>query len=281
MLPNFLIIGAARAGTTSIYHNLSQHPEVFMSDRKEINFFNHHWDRGLDWYRSFFSAYAGQKMVGEASVRYTFPYPAADKIAERIAEALDHPRLLYIVRHPVDRTYSHYWHNRNTLQREDGPFEQAIEERSVYLGTSCYFQRLSPYLRYFSPEQICVLIFEEFFADPEEGLRTIFRFLGVDSSFVPRGADVKTNVAWTPRSRRLHSFYVHWFSQKTRLRQFLEPLIPHHLRARLRNLLRASYGQPGVPPMSVETRERLLDYFRPENDKLAEFLGRDLSLWDS
>ena len=281
MLPNFLIIGAARAGTTSIYHNLSQHPEVFMSDRKEINFFNHHWDRGLDWYDSFFSGYAGQKMVGEASVRYTFRYSEAVKVPERIARTLDHPKLIYVVRHPVDRAYSHYWHNRNTLQREEGPFEEAIEEHPVYLTTSCYFERLSPYLRYFPPEQICVLIFEEFFADPQQGMRTIFDFLGVDSSFVPKGVDMKTNVAWTPRSRRLHGFYVRWFSQKTRLRQFLEPMIPHHLRARLRNLLRASYGQPGIPPMNVETRERLLDYFRPENDKLAEFLGRDLSLWDS
>lgn len=106
MLPNFLIVGAARAGTTSLYYYLKQHPDVFMSPKKEIDFFDvdKNFEKGLDWYERYFEGYTGQKAIGEASPLYMY----LEKVPKRIAKVIPDVKLIFILRNPVDRAYSHY-----------------------------------------------------------------------------------------------------------------------------------------------------------------------------
>src|ERR1700680_4934439 len=106
-LPNFLIIGAAKAGTTSLYNYLSVHPEIFMSKRKELSFFDpqRRWHLGVEWYKSNFDA--SYPVNGEASPRYT-RYPRTTGVPERIQQTLGTPKLIYILRDPINRLLAQY-----------------------------------------------------------------------------------------------------------------------------------------------------------------------------
>jgi hypothetical protein len=131
-LPNFVIIGAPRSGTTSLAHSLSQHPEVFVTMQvKELHFFDTNFDRGLDWYRQQFSGAdaAAAKAAGEATPTYMYDETAMSRMAETVPDA----RLIAILRNPVDRAYSHYWMNRS-LDREDLLFPVAIETEAERLA---------------------------------------------------------------------------------------------------------------------------------------------------
>ena len=122
-LPTFLILGAQKCGTTSLHSLLAQHPEICMSEPKETNFFNIHFDRGLEYYReTFFNSWKGHKAVGEASPSYFFlPY-----VPERIAAALPGVKMMVILRDPVKRAFSHWW-MKTTFGDESLGFREAIK----------------------------------------------------------------------------------------------------------------------------------------------------------
>src|ERR687895_490160 len=109
MLPNFLIIGAAKAGTTSMWAYLREHPQVFMAEPKELHFFvaESNWKRGMRWYESHFQDATNAVAIGEACGAYT-RFPRFRGVSERIASIVPHARLIYLVRHPIDRMVSNY-----------------------------------------------------------------------------------------------------------------------------------------------------------------------------
>ncbi len=109
MIPNFLIVGAAKAGTTTVSSLLRHHPDIFISDLKEPRFFTTNWDRGLQWYRQLFEGAQDHAAVGEASVNYTSA-PLESEVPRRIAQTLGDIKYVYLVRHPIERIVSHYKH---------------------------------------------------------------------------------------------------------------------------------------------------------------------------
>lgn len=278
MLPNFLIIGAARSGTTSLYHNLCEHPDIFMSSRKEPHFFSSNWDQGMDWYTGHFDRWSGESAVGEASVSYT--YPQFPDTVKRIAETLPDARLIYMVRNPVNRAFSHYQYYRHYSNMESRPFEEAIDHNPIYLGASEYFSWIQRYLEYFPAPQLKVLVFEEFTQRPLEVLGETFTFLGVDASFVPSSARLATNKAFRPWSPFLYQLYKKVSLSK--FRQAVEPLLPERARPRLRNYVRAVLGaRQAAPAMADETRQRLADLLAPGILRLESHLGREIPQWKS
>jgi hypothetical protein len=182
-LPNFLVIGAMKAGTTSLYQYLASHPEVFMSTPKELHFFS--WKAGsdLDWYQQHFASTGRAIAVGEASATYT-TYPDAEGAAARIAEVVPDARLVYLVRHPIDRMRSHYLHLVSRGE-ERVPIDQALIVNPVYLRTSRYAERIEQYLHHFPREQILIVQSERLLTARGETMRQIYRFIGADDSWVP------------------------------------------------------------------------------------------------
>jgi hypothetical protein len=178
-LPTFLLIGAQKAGTTSLYEYLRSHPQVFMPRYKEPNFFvlEQNWGRGLEWYKQWFRPADSARAIGEASTRYTM-YPMHDGVPERIASTLSAPKLVYVVRDPIDRMVSHYLHlvSKGTTR---APLKQALLGESWYITVSSYGLQLSRYLSYFPRDQICVVVSEELRAEREQTLAQVFAFLGV------------------------------------------------------------------------------------------------------
>jgi hypothetical protein len=161
-LPDFVIIGAQKAGTTTLFRWLADEPEIYMPSQKEIHFFSRDdlWKCGFDWYRQCFAGAAPGQLVGEASTSYTMSdYGSVP--AERMASAMPHARLICILRNPEERLRSHYRHQVVRRRENRSLAEAAGHSMSGYLTTSLYFERLSPWLERFPRQQICVVRFED------------------------------------------------------------------------------------------------------------------------
>lgn len=266
-LPDFLVIGAMRAGTTSIYRYLSAHPEVFLVP-KELQFFTVHFDEGLDWYRNRFRP-AGDRAAGEATADYFARASAMDRIAATLPEA----RLIVSLRNPSERAWSHYWLLRSR-GRESRSFEAVFEQEAaalsagsppagvIYLPHSRYDEHLERLFRLFAPSQVHISIFERMVAEPEPFYRSVTRFLHVDPSFVPENLGDPVNAFVGFRSLRLR-----------RLTQRLpQPA------ARVVGRFNSLRGAPR-PTMEDATRRRLDRYFAPHVRRVEELLGYEVPEW--
>lgn len=184
-MPTFLVIGAMKAGTTSLYHYLRAHPDVFMPLVKELDFFVEHanWRRGLAWYARQFEGAEGVTAVGEASTAYT-KFPTVAGVPERIAAHLPDIRLIYVIRDPIDRMRSHYRH-RLAAGSERAPLGRAVRRTPVYLNCSRYALQLERYLEHFPRERILVVTSEDLLHARASTMQRVYGFLEVDESFVP------------------------------------------------------------------------------------------------
>lgn len=187
-LPNLIIVGGLKCGTTSIHHYLGLHPEIQMSKPKELNFFARelNWDLGLDWYASRFDSRFAVR--GESSPHYT-NLPRFEGVAERIHAHCPEAKLIYMVRDPVKRILSHWVHATGAgyETRELVPTLSAPD--SSYIHRSLYWMQLQPYLERFDRAQIAIFAQEELQAEREETMRRAFRFAGVDEGFTSEQFD--------------------------------------------------------------------------------------------
>jgi hypothetical protein len=264
-LPTFVIIGAMRSGSTSLYKYLQAHPAIFMP-RKEIHFFDRRWDNGLDWYRSRFDGYAGQPAVGEATPTYLSDPAAIDRMAETIPDA----RLVAILRDPAERAYSHYWMER-IRDREPRTFDEAVadelgrtrDDRTDYLARGRYLPQLEAVVRRFPRDHLEVVLFDDLRDRPEATYRDVCRFLGVDDGFVPDVIGERVNRFVAFRSMKVRGW-------RRRLPKTLKI-------GRIVGKLNAVEGR--YPPMPPEVGAELRRHFASDNAALADWLGRDLSHW--
>jgi Sulfotransferase family len=180
MLPNFLVIGAMKAGTTSLHRYLREHPQVFMPAAKELDFFvaEKRWVEGRSWYEAQFAAADGAIAVGEASPTYTM-HPLFPGVADRVAELLPNARLVYSVRHPIERMRSHYLHEVEK-GRERAPIGRALATDRRYLDASRYAMQLEQYLDRFPADRVRVITAEQLRDDRAAAVRGVLAFLGVD-----------------------------------------------------------------------------------------------------
>jgi hypothetical protein len=270
-LPNFIGIGAARSGTTSLHRYLLQHPDVFLPTPKETNFFSPQAHgrataTTLDEYERLFDGASHQTALGEISPQY-MPDPAS---AERIHGTLGPVRLIAILRDPVERAYSHYLHRaKGGLERR--PFDAAAVEGEPYVEWSRYGEHLQRYYARFPPESLHVLVYEDFARDPAASLRELAAFLRIDASF---GFDTTTryNPAGSPRFPRLNR----------RLWRVVKP-VSKRLPKRMRGTglaARALFTTSAPPPaLSADQRARLRALLRDDVQATGQLIGRDLSHW--
>jgi hypothetical protein len=205
-LPDFIIIGAMKSATSSLCWWLGDQPEVFVVRPKEVNFFSYEkdWQKGESWYTSLFEEGAESPLIGEASVTYTSP-DHCEVAARRMRERIPDARLIYVIRHPVDRIRSHY---RYELQRarEGRPLVDVLRQPgNAYLGNSLYFSCLRPYIERFPREQICVVRFDDLVGDPAPGWLSVLQHLGLSERPCPGTAyNVSSTAAqWTRRMKWL------------------------------------------------------------------------------
>jgi Sulfotransferase family len=183
MLPNFLVIGAAKSGTTSLYRYLRDHPQVFMAESKELKFFTSksRWRLGTGWYERQFRGATGAVAMGEASPSYT-RYPLYRGVPARIARTIPDVGLVYLVRHPIERMRSQYLH-RVLQGRERASLDDAVVADPTYLDTSRYAMQIEQYLEWFAPEQLLVITAEALRHDRLDTLRRVGEFLGIGAGW--------------------------------------------------------------------------------------------------
>ncbi|MCB0060706.1 MAG: sulfotransferase [Caldilineaceae bacterium] len=264
MLPNFLGIGAARAGTNWIARNMAQHPDVFLPYKKELHFFDAHYEKGPAQYEAEFAEWSGQKAVGEITPKYLHDEHAASRIYELLPDA----KLIVSLRNPVDRAYSSYWKSRASFP--DETLATFAERRKVLpdlVEAGLYHKHLERYFALFPREQIHILLFEEIESAPERVLADLFTFLAVDAAFVPTTLHNKINAGAAQgamgRSKVLEL-----------LARSFGRLGIAKMSARLEEA-----NQRDVPEMDAATRAELTAIYRQPNAILQEMLGRDLSAW--
>ena len=273
-LPDFLIIGAMRSGTTSLFAALSVHPDIFLAPGKELRFFDLHYERGMDWYRDQFRGSEGSVAVGEASQTYMYDPLACGRMGAHLPDA----RLIAILRDPVDRAYSHYWLNRSR-GREPLSFEDALEAESERLQgpsmTDRFFYSYADRGRYlvqldrvgsvYDRSNLHVMLFDDLRDHPGETLSGVCRFLGADEGITGPSSERPVNAYQEFRSLRLRAT-TKWVEHRgwRRVGKAMGAL----------NRLRGDY-----PPMSPDARRHLGASFHEDNQALAAWLGRDLSSW--
>jgi hypothetical protein len=282
-LPTFLIIGAHKAGTSSLHRYLQQHPEVFLPTLKEARFFSYNPDkeyvdrspytwgepvhriRTWDEYLDLFSPVTTEKAVGEVSPCYlNNPYSPM-----RIRDALPGVRLIASLRDPVDRAYSGY-----LMAVRDGketrPFIDILGQPTPWHEILAYYKPCQRYLECFPRERLKFIRAETLQAQPADVLKSIFSFLEVDPGFVA-DTSVQFNKGGVPRSRRLHRLL------NGRYLNVLRPYVPVSLRSMMRPIKRANLrSAPGVEP---DVRARLIALFREDILRLQDLLDMDLSDW--
>lgn len=184
-LPNCIIIGVAKCGTSALHDYLDLHPEISMSNPKELSFFSEArgWQYGLEWYKSHWPT--PNKIMGESSPSYTYD-PDWREVPKRIRETLPEVKLIYMVRDPIARILSHY-QNMYRKRLEVRSLREALcmptVSESVYVRDTRYYTHLSHYLQFFERSQMHVVILEELAADPQATMQGVFAFLGVDDGF--------------------------------------------------------------------------------------------------
>jgi hypothetical protein len=274
-LPNLIVIGGLKCGTTSLHHYLNLHPQVAMSRPKELNFFVEelNWPLGADWYTGHFSPSAPVR--GETSPHYT-NRPRFEGVAERMRSLLsDDARLIYMVRHPIDRALSHYLHNVGGGY-EQRPLEEALgDERSAYVQRSRYFFQLEPYLAKFAADRILVISREELGREREGTMRATFEFAGVDHEFSSPEfeREWETGSAKGSGGFRLMDRAVRLPGLRALDRNF--DRLPERLRWLVERLVHdPGSGEAPKPEVPAQLRERLVAGLRDDVERLERHCGR-------
>ena len=295
-MPNFLIIGTQKAGTTSLASYLKEHPQIFMSPIKEPGFFDFegqkpnffgpgdqelydHVPTEIESYSKLFQGVYNEIAIGEATTWYLY----SPRAPERIKHYIPNAKLIIILRNPVDRAYSAFLHARRDGREVITDFSQALREEETridqnweylwrYTQMGFYFDQLKRYFKEFDRSQIKVYLYEDLNNNPAILLKDIFKFLNVDTTFMP-DICVRSNISGIPRSRRLYDF----LKTKNIIKEFFKPFLPSRLRQQILSSLR-QLNLP-KPEFSPAIRSQLTEVYREDVLKLQDMIHRDLSTW--
>lgn len=252
-LPTFVIAGAQKCGTSSLVATLRRHPQVHMARPKELHFFDRKRDEGLEWYAEQFHPKGKQIAWGEASPTYIYE----DVARQAMCEGLPDAKIVVILRDPAKRAYSHFWHSKRLDFETVETFEEALDlepermasgerrdrMRFSYLDRGHYIEQVEDLVARHDRDKVHVMLLDDLGSDRVPTLERLMEFIGVDPSYAATIKPQHTN--------------------KYRVGE------------------RGNQTVVSYPPMPAESRARLVEHFKPWNDRLAEWLGRDLSAWNA
>lgn len=288
-LPNFLIIGAAKSGTTSIHNYISQHPEVFMSSVKEPHFFadipkgtkggNYasHAINDLEQYKDLFKGVSEQSLIGESSVTSLYYPNAIKKATELLGSSI---KVLIVLRNPVDRAYSNYMHHVRDCN-EDLSFFEALEKEEERIKENywwgyhlkkagIYSSQIENIYKYLPEGNVKILLFDDLNANNEKFMKEVCLFLGVSESFEFNTNEV-SNKSGKPKFPLLKKFILN--------NNILRKTMLFFLNDKVKNKLREKVFSVEKTKISIEDRSYLKSYYKEEILKLEKLINKDLSIW--
>ncbi|HMU68745.1 MAG TPA: sulfotransferase [Chitinophagales bacterium] len=311
ILPTFLVVGANKGGTTSIYHYLKQHPEVYLSPIKEPHYFSKDIDvnqfkkefahnklqdiekyvqgdmkqefhaafvRSEEQYLKLFKNVTSQKAIGELSTSYLYSTVAATEIKKLIPNC----KIIICLRNPIERAYSHYRMNLWTGNSNEFDFHKALLEdyqhqpkvwgnAHLYTEIGMYYQQVKRYLDTFGAENVKVIFTEDLKKNSAQVIRDLYTFIGVDPSFNP-DTSTQYNEVYTPKYKNLT-----WFLNKSGIRPFMKRISPKFLKGAVVKLFYKQKADKGQMPPAAKSF--LLEKLGPDVHALESLLNKDLSGW--
>ncbi len=287
---DFIGIGAARSGTTWLYNALSQHPDICLSQPKEINYFNE-IDRSniidgkgeclnksnskpLSWYLRHFNHCAANSVKGEFSITYL----TDEKAPALIKKSFPDIKLLVNLRNPAERIYSSYWQKKAYLKKESRSFEQTIRSDKYIIDACLYYKHLSRYLQFFGRDQIHINLFEDIDKNPKTVLSDTFTFLGVNARVgieldkIYKNPAKKSTIGSMAKLMGLFSKFLISIN-KSNLLKYSQKL---GLKKFALNINTKPFKYPAISP---ETRKYIIEIIQDDLAELEKLLGKNLSHW--
>lgn len=280
-LPNFIIIGAGKCGTTSLHHYLNQHPQVYLCPQKETYFFvpEHIRSKLQPWgavtdfndYTNLFKDASQDNVIGEISTTY---YRHAEA-AKQIYQTLPQVKIIAILRDPANRAFSDYqMHFRKGNEKRD--FALLISPENRFIKPGFYYSELIPYFEVFPQEQIKILLFTDLVKKPTAFIEDLFKFIEVDPQFTP-DTSKKSRTGGLPKNNTLNNLLTKPNPLRKLTASILSLFIPLSIRQKIRSSLVKQNIQPAK--LSTEARQQLIEIYRYDVLKLQELIERDLSIW--
>jgi hypothetical protein len=274
VLPTFIIIGAQKGGTTSLWSYLRSHPQVFVSADKEPGFFvdEINWSKGVTWYEGLFAGAGEATAIGEASTYYTM-FPYFDGVPERMASLLPGVKIIYIMRHPVERMRSGYVQLLEAGQ-ERRPIREALLLDARYGDLSSYCMQIERYFRTFDESQILLLTTEELHDERHATMARVCRFLDVDETAIP-DTSKEYNIGEQKRAHLAFGVATSRVATNERL--------PASVRKRLIPILSTRLASRPITDTEThiddDLRRRLEGRLRPEMERLSKYMGPSFTGW--
>lgn len=270
-MPNFLVIGAMKAGTSSLYHYLAAHPDVSMSVSKETKFFlpGVMEEKGLEWYQSFFRE--DKPAIGEASPDYT-KHPFFPGCAEKIHSLLPQAKLIYVLRDPVERMVSHYWHEVDR-GREKRTMVEALSNPSLddrYCIPSQYHRQWMEYLKLYPQSQTLTISADDLRANTRMVMRQIYSFLEVEPNFESPVFDEAFHLSSEKPGTGNKLVRAVWRLGRSFHKRLILPFTSKQLRKK-----RSDYAQK----LPAEVREKICDFLRSDVEQLRSLTGMKFADW--
>lgn len=295
-MPDFLVIGAARAGTTALHAHLRQHPDIFMPAHKEPNFFAYEGQTltcagpgaeyinnsitDLSRYQALFDNAPVDAKLGEASPLYLYSETAPARIKHHVPDA----KMVVILRNPIEQAYSHFMYATkqcienevnftNALRLESDRMAQGWQPLFGYSDFPRYGEQLARYLDLFPREQILIRRYEDFKSAPTDLLRDIYEFIGVDPAFTPNVSD-RINAGGVPKNQAFQDFLM----KSNPVTKAIGLVVPRRTRLRIRDWL-ASKNMDAPDEMPADARDILIARLSDDIERLERLLDWDLSDW--
>lgn len=274
MLPNVIGIGAQRSGTTWIYEMLKKHPQVCMSPEKEINFFNTHYNKKIEWYENFFEKCGEEKIVGEFSPRYL----SHELVPQRMKKIVPEAKIIVSLRNPADQVFSRYCYMVSRHMYANS-FEAVLKEKPSLIEDAFYFKHLKRFMECFGRNQILILIYDDLAMNARYFLEKIYSFLDIDSAYIPSSLNERVFPRRVPRSKILETYMVivRIILKKTKLFSVVEELKARGIDKKIKQL--NTRKNRTFEEMSSRMRNHLNHIFADDKQRLSELIGRDLSSW--
>ncbi|WP_299228424.1 sulfotransferase [uncultured Psychroserpens sp.] len=266
MTVNFLLIGSAKSATTSLSNGISQHPDICFCNQKEPQFFSkENWKEHLHEYHSLFKKTA--KLYGEASTNYSkFPH-YNQNIHKDIFNYNPNMKIIYIMRHPLDRMISHYIHSFNRGHEPLKDINEAISSNIHYINTGKYAMQIEPYIKHFGRKNVLLLFFEDFIINPQSVLNTVFNFLNIEPIVIDNKF-LNTNKSFDKSI--IHHKYD---NPKTLTKKVKKVLLI------IKNTVFSSDMINKKPQLDEQTKSYVLENIKSDVKKIETLTNRDLSHW--
>lgn len=278
MRPHFIGIGAQKCASSWLYDILADHPDVCVSEQKELDFFSYRYENGYRWYEQHFDLNLDASIAGEISPSYFHEA----SVPQRLSVYRPDARILVSLRDPVERALSQHRHMVR-IGMVDGPdlsFESALQTNPSYLEQGFYAAHLSRWLARFPREQMHILLMDDIRQDAAAAAREVYRFLGISSAHCSMAVGQKSNPSYALRSRAVNGVVcgARGAAARLGLSAIWHGLGNLGLRRAYRSMNRIS-SEAVIPPVAPETLAHLRNLFRSDIEQLAQMLDRPLDGW--